>query len=143
MYTVDQQINSSGPWIYLSCFSVANILMCLDRLGVFTYLHLLPFPWELSWNIEQFHLFLWRESCLLLLKYFMRCFLLIPKATVLQLLSWIIIIIFFFARLTMRLVPLNHEAWEYSFQDFICFYYEYKMFSNILPYFSLQRGHSL
>lgn len=27
MYTVDQQITSGGPRMYLSCFSVANILM--------------------------------------------------------------------------------------------------------------------
>lgn len=61
MYTVDQQITSGGPRIYLSPFSVANTLMWLDRLGMFTFSHLLPSPWEMYWNGEQFHL-LWREQ---------------------------------------------------------------------------------
>lgn len=62
MYTVDQQITSGGPRVYLSCFSVANILMWLDRLGTLTCSHLLPFPWEMCWNIKQFYFFMKREQ---------------------------------------------------------------------------------
>lgn len=46
MYTVDQQITSGGPRIYLSCFSVADMLMWIDRITLFTYSYLLPSLWE-------------------------------------------------------------------------------------------------
>lgn len=29
-------------------------------------------------------------------------------------------------KLTIRLVSLNFDAWKYSFQYFLCLYYEYK-----------------
>lgn len=41
MYTVDQQITSGGPRIYLSCFSVANMLMWIDRITLFTHIYCL------------------------------------------------------------------------------------------------------
>ena len=60
MYTVDQQITSGGPRIYLSSLSVANMLMWLDRLGMFTYIScLLP---GRCVELESSSIFLWREQ---------------------------------------------------------------------------------
>ena len=119
MYTVDQQITSGGPRIYLSSLSVANMLMWLDRLGMFTYSHLLSSPWEMCW-IKRVVPSFCEESSLVLLKYFMRYFLLIPKAAVLQLSSWMTFLANDFSE-AMRLVPLNWETWEYSLWHFLCF----------------------
>lgn len=116
MYTVDQQINSSGPWIYLSCFSVANILMCLQVRDVYQ-LTSTAFSLGAVLTYRTVHnsfFFFMKRELLAIIEVFHEVFL-IPKTTILQLLSWMT----FLARLTMRLVPLNHEAWEYSFQNFM------------------------
>lgn len=116
MYTVNQRITSCGPRIYLSCLSLANVADVTRQVGD-VYLPTAP-AFSLG-DVLKYRTVpsFCEESSLILLKHFMRCFLLIPKATVLHLLSWMT----FLARLTMRLVPLKWETWEYSLQYFLVF----------------------